>query len=125
MADRMDLAVQDFAKTLGINELSFPASGVIHCTFEQAGDFFLEKLGDGILLYLVREVADFQLGAVARKALSLCHFNNSQIFDIQCALKDSNQLLFLVFVTEDRLDGRFVDKALNALVRLHDVAAER
>ncbi len=122
MQELVEAAIQDFNQTLGIKNMPLPESGPLQFSFEQGGTFYIEPCEGGVLFYLVRELPDFGIETSAEKALILCHSNQSQKFDTQCALVDSNQLVFLVFVTPERLGGPQIESILQYLMKLQDTA---
>ena len=121
MQELVESAVKDFVRTLGADEISFPESGMLEFSFEQSGTFHIELCDGGALFYLLRELPDFGIELAAEKALVLCHPTQSQKFDTHCALKDANQLIFLVFMAAEKLNGPEIESVLQYLMKLHDV----
>ncbi|MCL6270560.1 hypothetical protein M3P05_11560 [Sansalvadorimonas sp. 2012CJ34-2] len=123
MQELVESAVKDFVRTLGADDIAFPESGILQFSFERLGTFYIELGEGGALFYLVRELPDFGIEQSAEKALILCHSDQSQKYDTQCALMKTNHLLFLVFVTAEKLNGQEVESILRYLMKLHDVLA--
>lgn len=120
MRELLESAVKDFNRTLGIADLPFADNGIMQYTFGQGGTFYIEEHEQGVLLHLLREIPDHSLDQAGPKALELCHYNQSRKFDTQCALKDGNQLLFIVFMTVEKLNGPEIENVLQYLMKLHD-----
>ncbi|WP_281646117.1 hypothetical protein [Parendozoicomonas sp. Alg238-R29] len=123
MRELVESAVQDFNRTLGIGDLPFPNNGIMQYAFGQSGTFFIELNDKGVLMHLLREIPDHSLDQSGPKALELCHFDQSRKFDTQCALKDGNQLVFIAFMTVDKLSGPEIENVLQYLMKLHDSLA--
>ncbi len=121
MPDFVEDAIHDFNRTLNISNMPIPENGVIDFSFERGGNFFIKITDSGVLFYLIRELADHSIDALSKIALTLCHFNQSRKFDTQCALKDSNQLVFIVFMPSEELSGQKIENILQHLMKLHDV----
>ena len=120
MRDLVEAAVKDFNRTIGIGDLPFPDAGVMEFSFNHGGTFYIKITDNGVLFYLLREVADHSIDVTSIKALELCHYNQSRKYDTQCALKDSNQLIFIVFMTAEALNGPEIENILQHLMKLHD-----
>ncbi|MTI14154.1 type III secretion system chaperone family protein [Sansalvadorimonas verongulae] len=120
MRDLVESAVKNFNRTLGIGELPFPDTGIMQYTFGQGGTFFIELHEKGVLMHLLREIPDHSLDEAGPKALELCHYNQSRKFDTQCALKDGNQLVFITFMTVEKLNGPEIENVLQHLMKLQD-----
>ncbi|MCY4472649.1 MAG: hypothetical protein OXC07_07520 [Kistimonas sp.] len=120
MRNMVELAVEDFNKTLGIESMPLPESGVMQFAFSHGGSFFIECTRDGALMYLLRECNEHGMSEIMEKALDLCHFSASRKFDTQCALKDQNSLVFVVHRKFEDISGPEIEKCLQHLTRLHD-----
>ena len=120
MHNQIELAVEEFNKTLGIEKMPFPASGTIEFSFSRGGRFFIETTGDGALLYLLRECNEHNMPEIMEKALDMCHFSSSKKFDTQCALKDQNSLILAVYRRFEDISGPEIEKSLQHLMSLHD-----
>ena len=120
MREIVELAVNDFNRTLRIGELPFPDNGLMQYAFGQSGTFFIELQEKGVLMHLLREIPDHSLNEAGPKALELCHFNQSRKFDTQCALKDGNQFVFITFMTAEKLNGPEIESVLQHLMKLQD-----
>ena len=120
MRELVEAAVKDFNRTLGIDDLPFPESGLMEFAFQRGGTFYIKTTDKGALFSLVREMPDHSLDGIVFQALELCHFNQSRKYDTQCALKDSNQLLLNVFMAAESLTGPEIENILQHLMKLHD-----
>ncbi|CAM3537882.1 hypothetical protein [Parendozoicomonas haliclonae] len=121
MRERIDDAVKDFNRTLGIQGVGLPESGIMDFAFESGSRFFIKLQENGVLLYLLREIPDFSIDSSSLKALTLCHHQQSRKFDTQCALKDGNQLIFIVSLSSDAITGPDIEVVLQHLMKLQDM----
>ena len=117
-------AVKDFAKTMGMANISIPESGVLQFFFERAGNFLVEEKEEGAVFYLMREVPEHSLADKLNKALRLCHYKESHSFDVQTALFEGNHLIFLVWSPYIEATGPKIESILQHLVKLHDKLEE-
>ena len=120
MHDLLKVAVQDFTKTLGINDFDFDMNDVVDFSFEGGDRFSIKSIDNSALFYLSREIGDHYVDTLSKKALVLCHYEKSRKFDTQCVLKDSNQLIFLVTASPKDLNGPKIENILQYLMKLHD-----
>jgi len=116
-------ALAEFGRSLGIEGLGWPPSGVLTVRFETRGTLFLEDRGDFIFVYLVREIDPAaEIGPILQKALLACHYREGLPFTVQAGLRGDSSLVFLV-----RLDSREVtlpalDRVLGLLTDLQERA---
>lgn len=114
-------AVADFARTMSVDNLELPDDGDAICfAFDAAGQFFIEYDDAGLYLYLVREIAEYDVASKAVTAFQFCHYKNSQRYDTQMAVKDGNQMIILAYLTQDQVTGPEIEAILQHLVQLHD-----
>ena len=100
MRDNVADAVSSFAKTMGLENIKFPESGVMQFSFDNAGIFFIEDKEEGAAFYLLRELHEYNLNDTMHKALLLCHYKQNHTFDVQSALSESSKLIFLIWRKE-------------------------
>ncbi len=120
MREQVEAAVKDFHRTMGV-DMSLPESGRVQHAFETGGTFYIELVEKGVAFYLLREHPEHNINAILEKALELCHFNQSRKFDTQCGLKDGNQILFMVFMTTERITGPDIESILQHLMKLQEI----
>lgn len=120
MRDAVADAVIGFAKTMGMENLRLPESGLLQFSFEQAGTFVVEDKEEGTALYLFREVPEYDLAEKLNRALHLCHYKESRGFDVQSALHEGSNLIFLIWLVHEHITVPQVEKVLNHLVNMHE-----
>lgn len=121
MNNIVENAVADFARTMDLDSLNIPDNGDALCfEFDESGQFFIEYDDAGLYLFLMRDVAEYEAAEKAVTAFVLCHYKNSQKYDTQMAIKDSNQIILLVYLANDQVTGPEVEAVLQHLVQLQD-----
>ena len=113
-------AVSGFAKTMGLNDLQLPDSGIIKFSFEETGVFFIEDQEEGTAFYLLREQPEYVVNSRIKKAFYLCHYKRSHSFDVQSALHEQSNLIFLTRVTHEKITLPVIEEILRHLVGLHE-----
>ena len=92
-----DQVLAEVGQGMGIQGLDFSGTGVVSFEFEQRGTLYMELQEDGILMYLIREITQFDYLPVYMRALRQCHYTQSLNFMMQMGLQDENQLFLLAF----------------------------
>jgi type III secretion system chaperone SycN len=113
----------ELGRSLGMNELSWPANGVVALEFERRGTLFLEDAGDVLLVYLARGI---DIGAdkagILRNALRLCHYRQGASYQVQAGLRGDSTLVFLVRLAASQIALPEIEHVLELLSRLQDTA---
>ncbi|MRI32161.1 type III secretion chaperone SycN [Endozoicomonas sp. OPT23] len=99
--DWRDSVVADIGRAMGIDGLEFGASGVISFEFENRGTLFMELQEDGVLIYLVRRIPQFDTAHLLVSALKACHYTKSLSFPLQAGLKQDDELVFMVYLINE------------------------
>jgi len=113
-------AVSGFAKTMGLENLTFPESGIMQFAFQKAGTFYVEDKDEGTALYLLKELSEYELADNLRRALIACHYKESRMFDVQCALHEGSHLVFLIWLHHEQVTIPKVEEVLCHLVTMHE-----
>lgn len=117
--------LNDFASVLGLKELRFNDQGLIYLSIEGLGDLYMEQLeGSAVLIYMIRELPETSDKALA-KALKVCHHKEGRLFQFNSGLHDDNKIAFSVHLPESDFTVPKLDKAIQALARIHEAAGTR
>jgi len=120
----VDESLADFGRSMGLETLAFNDQGVVSLSFEAWGELYLERLQDGLLLYLCRGLDRPDAGLYAR-ALELCHWRHNHAYAVNPAVHDEKLLVFAVRLSQqDAAAGPALDEAVQLLSRLHDQTHE-
>ena len=120
MRDAVADAVIGFAKTMGLDNLKLPESGILQFTFEQVGTFVIEDKNEGTALYVFREMPEYDLAEKLNLALQLCHYKESRGFDVQSALHEGINLVLLTWLSHEQVTVPKVEEVLNHLTNMHE-----
>ncbi len=99
--DWRNTVVADIGRGMGIEGLGFGASGVISFEFESRGTLFMELQEEGVLIYMIRQIPQFDTSGLLMSALKACHYTRSLSFPLQAALKQDNELVFMVYLINE------------------------
>ena len=115
----IDAAIADFAKRIGIAELSFSDSAVVQLEIQNVGTLYFEKQiqdnTERLLVYIARKFSVYDT-EMARKVLEFCSFDKGHIPPIYGSIAGDNCILGLRF-SDDRLTGADLE---NSVYYLHD-----
>ena len=96
---------------------------VVNLKFEVLGDLYLERLEDGVLVYVIREL-DRPGKEVYAAALELCHWQHNHPFKVNAALRGERHLAFAVNLSESEFSVPVMEQLLQFLGQLHEQALE-
>ena len=119
----VDDVLADFGRSMGIEGLAFNDSNVVSLKFEVTGDLYIERMDDGILVYVMREI-DRPSKEIYAAALELCHWRHNHPFAVNPALRGDRHLVFAVNLTEAEFSMPTMEQLLQFLGQLHDQALE-
>jgi type III secretion system chaperone SycN len=120
----IDESLADFGRSMGLESLAFSDQGVVSLVFEAWGELYLERLHNGLLVYLCRGLDRPDAGLYAR-ALELCHWRHNYPFPVNPAVHEDKVLVFSVQLSEqDGVTGPALDEVVRLLTRLHDQTHE-
>ena len=110
-----DQILAEFGKGMGIEGLDFSGTGVVSLEFEQRGTLFVELQEDGILMYLIREITQFEQLPVYMRALKQCHYTNNLNFLMQMGQQDENLLYLCLFLDNEEFNRPNIESAVQFL----------
>lgn len=115
----IEQAMADFAKRIGIAELSFSDSGVVQLGIQNIGTLYFEKQQqdntEQLLVYMAKKFSSYDT-AFPRKLLEFCSFDKGHIPPIYGSIAGDNCILGLRF-SDERLTGADIE---NSIYYLHD-----
>ena len=113
----------DFGRSLGIEHLAFNEAGVVSLKFEVLGDLYIERMEDGILVYLMRDL-NRPGKEVYAAALELCHWQHNHPFQVNAALRGDRSLVFAVNLAESDFSVPAMEQLMQFLGHLHEQVLE-
>ena len=115
--DWRNTVVADIGRGMGVDGLEFGASGVISFEFESRGTLFMELQEDGVLIYLIRQIPQFDTAPLLVSALKACHYTKSLNFPLQAGLKQDDQLAFMVYLINESFTVPNIEGVIELLTR--------
>ena len=115
-----DQVLAEVGQGMGIQGLDFSGTGVVSFEFEQRGTLYMELQEDGVLMYLIREITQFEHLPVYMRALRQCHYTQSLNFLTQMGLQDENQLFLCLFLNNEEFNRPNIESAIEHLTELFD-----
>lgn len=100
---------------MGISGLSFGDTGVVSFQFDQIGTLYLELKESGVLMYLAREIDEFNSLPILERALEACHYKRSFPYSLQAGVKN-NQLFICLFLSDSDFSRPDVERAMDFLM---------
>lgn len=111
--------LNEFGKTIGLDDLSFPETGTVSLQIEQMGTLFFEQASDEVLVYLTRPLPPFSDTAL-QTALNLCHYEQGHQVVVQAGLRGDDLLAFLARIPAHEFTMPAIDRSISLLEKLHD-----
>lgn len=115
-----DQVLTEVGQGMGIQGLDFSGTGVVSFEFEQRGTLYMELQEDGVLMYMIREITQFDLLPVYMRALKQCHYTKSLNFLMQVGLQDENQLFLCLFLNNEEFNRSNIESAIQFLTEQFD-----
>ncbi len=109
--DWIDDTIEEFGRTLGMDDLAFDERGLIQLDFETTGTFGLERETEAVLVYLRRDLPH-PTADNFRRALSSCHHSQNPPFEVQPALLANGHMLFAVRIPAKDFQLPMLQRAL-------------
>lgn len=110
----IEQAIADFAKRIGIAELSFSESGVIQLEIQNIGTLYFEKQiqdnTEQLLVYMAKKFSSYDT-QFPRKLLEFCSFDKGHIPPLYGSIAGDNCILGLRF-SDDRLTGADLENSV-------------
>lgn len=110
----IEQAIADFAKRIGIAELSFSDRGIIQLEIQNIGTLYFERLfqdnADQLLVYMAKKFSGYDTD-FPRKLLEFCSFDKGHIPPLYGSIAGDNCILGLRFADE-RLTGADLENSV-------------
>lgn len=110
----IEQAMADFAKRIGIAELSFSDSGVVQLEIQNIGTLYFEKQeqdnAEQLLVYMAKKFSVYDT-EMARKVLEFCSFDKGHVPPLYGSIAGDNCILGLRFADE-RLTGADLENSV-------------
>ena len=111
--------IEAFGQSMGFEELALDERGALHLAFENLGVLGLEVLGDNVLVHLTRPTP-YADADVYRRALQLCHDNETDLDWVQAAVLQNDTLTFALRTPARDFELSRLEHAIAALEELHE-----
>lgn len=115
-----DQVLAEVGQGMGISGLDFSGTGVVSFEFERSGTLYMELQDEGILMYLIRELTQFEKLPVFEKALKMCHYKQNLRFPLQIGLQGENQLFLSLFLANEDFNRPNIESAMQYLSEQFD-----
>ena len=115
----IDDALADYGRSIGLEPLTFNERGVLCLVFELSGTLFVERLDQGVLVYLCRELQRPN-SAIYARSLDLCHWQRNHPYPVNAALRQDRLLVFAVRLSEEQVSVPTLEQVIQLLGQLHD-----
>lgn len=115
-----DQVLAEVGQGMGIQGLDFSGTGVVSFEFEQRGTLYMELQEEGILIYLIREITQFEPLPVYMRALKQCHYTQTINFLMQVGIQDENQLYLCLFLNNEEFNRPNIESAIEHLTEQFD-----
>lgn len=110
----IEQAMADFAKRIGIAELSFSDSGIVQLEIQNIGTLYFEKQmqdnAEQLLVYMAKKFRVYDTG-MARKVLEFCSFDKGHIPPLYGSIVGDNCILGLRF-SDEGLSGADLENSI-------------
>jgi len=114
----IDAVINQFGDTMGIKELALNEEGILQLSFENAGELFLEKADNDILMYLLKKV-EYTSANLFWSALSLCYGQESYPFKVNPICSRDNHIGFCIRHSENSFTLQSINQSIEFLTELH------
>lgn len=111
--------ISELGGGMGIDGLDFGNTGVVCFQVEGAGSLYMEQKDDGVLMYLAREIDDFDNLPILERALVECHYTKSFPYPLQVGIQE-NQLVICLFIHDSDFNRPSVESAMQFLINKAD-----
>ncbi|HVJ87941.1 MAG TPA: CesT family type III secretion system chaperone [Caulifigura sp.] len=119
----IDDALADFGRSLGFDQLKFPAEGPVSLQFDRLGTLYFEPLEGSILTYVVRSL-DRPDAEMFARALDICHWRHHHAFPVHAGLHGETELTFALRIPDSDFRLPTIERAVDLLGQLHDAVSE-
>ena len=116
-----DQVLEEVGRGMGINGLDFSGTGVVSFEFERSGTLYMELQEEGILMYLIRELTQFDKLPIFEKALKQCHYKQNLRFPLQIGLQGEDQLFLSLFLANEEFNRPNIESAIQYLSEQFDL----
>lgn len=110
----IEQTMADFAKRIGIAELSFSESGIIQLEIQNTGTLYFEKQvqdnSEQLLVYMAKKFSSYD-AELPRKLLEFCSFDKGHIPPLYGSIAGDNCILGLRF-SDERLTGADLENSV-------------
>lgn len=119
----MAQTLNEFGQTLGFDELAFDDRGIVQLSFEHLGILELECMNESTLVCLRRSLHHPDAN-LYRRALEICHYDETDLDWLQSALFDDGQLALATRIPHQDFQLSNLERVITTLGELHDSLAE-
>ena len=119
----VDETLADYGRSLGLPTLEFNDDGVASVRFERLGELYIERLEDGVLIYVTREY-DQPDATLYANALAACHWELNPPMPVNSSLHGDRLLVFSATLADSEFDVPATERTIDYLGRMHDVVLE-
>ncbi len=116
---RIDEVITEFGRSIEVPDLVFNEEGVVDLEIDRVGELCLEREGEDLLVYLVRDYPQIT-GNLCQRALGFCRIEEEHPFPVHTGLIEDTRLLFALRMKSHELDFPRLNEALQLLEGLHE-----
>ena len=111
-----DQAIKEFGESMGMKSLGLN-DGITALELENSQQFFIQKIGDDILLYLIAKI-DYPSVAFFERTLTLCHFKKKKTKGtLYPGLIENDKVLLAMRLREEKISTQGLDTSLDFLIK--------
>lgn len=111
-----DQAIKEFGESMGMKSLGLN-DGITALELENSQQFFIQKTGEDILLYLISKI-DYPSVALFEKTLALCHFKKKKTKEtLYPGLIGNDKILLAMRLKEEKISTQELDSSLDLLMK--------
>jgi type III secretion system chaperone SycN len=116
---RIDEVISEFGRSIEVPDLAFNDEGVVDLEIDLIGELCLEREGDDLLVYLIRDYPQIT-SSLCRRAMGFCRVEENHPYRLYAGLIEDTRLLFAIRIKESDLDFQLLNEAFKLLEGLHD-----
>jgi len=119
MVDLLANTLKEFSHQIGVEETHFKTGQTASFQFTEKGTLFVERIGDQMLVYLMRPIERIRKDHLI-KALQLSHHTNHRPFFVRVSLRHKNQIVAMIKMHKNDFDLIAFEKIIKTLNAFHD-----
>jgi type III secretion system chaperone SycN len=110
--------IEDFGRRMGLANMALPQGATVALDLEDAGQVYLERTPEELLLYLARSAPAYDRD-LPRRILAACHYRHAHALPF-CGGMHQGQAVLITRVAERNVTTAFLENMVQYLIEQMD-----